>query len=362
MCEFNHSASPETGRSARLKASIGPVLLTGALVAGCTSATPPSTSTTTTEASPTSTSQTSTSTSSSTTVTSTVATTSTTVDTEAPELLVLDPEADGVVTIAQYRFSGTTEPGVSLVAAGTYPVGVSDDGAWSIVLVLNRGSNIATFEATDAAGNSTQVRHVVYFNECAADPPRPIPEDPNEATTIKGDIDGDGEIDELTTYKAGGRWHLGVVLAYGWETHSDITELTEPYGNEFVEVNRLVDLGDSLVLARIGPNLVGASLGFFGLDRCRLTPILDENGDVPVLWDGVGGQHAVLTCDSGGVTQVVISRDLNKNYKVTLRQDRYAYTPGTFRWDHLRLPDETLGFGQDAYEEAIDSYEYCYLQ
>jgi hypothetical protein len=266
------------------------------------------------------------------------------------------------VTTAQYRFSGTTEPGVSLVAAGTYPVEVSDDGAWSIVLVLHRGSNIATFEATDAAGNSTQVRHVVYFNECAADPQRPIPEDPNEVTTIKGDIDGDGKVDELSTYKAGGRWHLGAVLAYGWETHSDITELTEPYGNEFVEVNRVVDLGDPLVLARIGPNLAGASLGFFGLDRCELTSILDENGDVPDLWNGIGGQHAVLTCDSGGVTQLVISRNLSKNYKVTLSQDRYDDRPGTYRWDHRGLPDEILGFGQDVYEEAIGSSESCYLE
>lgn len=90
--------------------------------------------------------------------------TSTTIDATPPELRVLVPEPDGRVGERFFRFEGVTEPGVTLAAAAHYPVEVETDGAWSTVLILNPGGNVAGFTATDGAGNSTEVRVPVYYD------------------------------------------------------------------------------------------------------------------------------------------------------------------------------------------------------
>ncbi len=96
----------------------------------------------------------------------TVATTMTTTaapDTEPPELTVIDPVEGVPVTTRKYEFRGVTEPGATVVAAGRYDVEVNDDGSWSILLVLDRGGNLALFEATDAAGNTSEARMTVVY-------------------------------------------------------------------------------------------------------------------------------------------------------------------------------------------------------
>jgi hypothetical protein len=85
-------------------------------------------------------------------------------DTTPPALDVTDPAPGARVGSARYRFAGTTEPGAAVTAAGLYPVAVDVNGAWSIVLVLRPGGNVATFEAADPAGNTT-VRHVQVHYE-----------------------------------------------------------------------------------------------------------------------------------------------------------------------------------------------------
>jgi hypothetical protein len=84
-------------------------------------------------------------------------------DTTPPALSVTDPGSGSTVDRQTYRFLGTTEPGCTVVAAGRYPADVDAAGNWSIVLVLNRGGNVATFTSTDEAGNTTEVRHPVYY-------------------------------------------------------------------------------------------------------------------------------------------------------------------------------------------------------
>ncbi len=78
------------------------------------------------------------------------------------------PPPEGQVATRLYRFTGTTEPGCTVTAAGRYDAPVDADGNWSIVLVLAPGHNVATFTATDPAGNATTVRHGVSWV-----PPRP---------------------------------------------------------------------------------------------------------------------------------------------------------------------------------------------
>ena len=91
------------------------------------------------------------------------ATTTTVPDTEPPQLTIVDPEEGVPVTTRKYEFRGITEPGATVVAAGRYEVDVADDGSWSMLLVLDRGGNLALFAATDAAGNTTEERMTVVY-------------------------------------------------------------------------------------------------------------------------------------------------------------------------------------------------------
>jgi hypothetical protein len=91
------------------------------------------------------------------------ATTTTVPDTEPPQLTIVDPVEGIPVTTRKYEFRGTTEPGATVVAAGRYEVDVGEDGSWSMLLVLDRGGNLALFTATDAAGNATEERMTVVY-------------------------------------------------------------------------------------------------------------------------------------------------------------------------------------------------------
>jgi hypothetical protein len=99
-------------------------------------------------------------------------TTTEAVDESPPPLIITSPENGAKVTEKTLRFEGITEPG-AVVAAGPYLADVDGEGHWSIVLLLNPGGNLATFTATDAAGNiSEAVVSVTY------DPPVPPKEEP----------------------------------------------------------------------------------------------------------------------------------------------------------------------------------------
>jgi len=84
-------------------------------------------------------------------------------DTTPPTLAVTRPRAGATLTESIVRFEGTVEPGCVVIAAGRYPADLAADGSWEVVLVLNPGSNVAVFEAGDAAGNRTEVRLVVNY-------------------------------------------------------------------------------------------------------------------------------------------------------------------------------------------------------
>ncbi len=85
-------------------------------------------------------------------------------DTTPPALRISLPGSGERVDHRWCPFAGTTEPGVTLLAAGRYPVEVAADGSWSTVLSLNPGGNVATFTATDAAGNITEQQVAVYYD------------------------------------------------------------------------------------------------------------------------------------------------------------------------------------------------------
>lgn len=102
---------------------------------------------------------------------STTASSSTTVeDTVPPPLVIASPEPGATFTSREVLFGGTTEPGAAVLVWGKWAASVAADGSWSIVLILEPGTNVARFTATDAAGNTSVTERAVRY-----DPPEPPP-------------------------------------------------------------------------------------------------------------------------------------------------------------------------------------------
>jgi hypothetical protein len=98
-------------------------------------------------------------------------------DTTAPEIEVTSPKDGATVDERVIEFRGTTEAGVS-VTSGSYSADVTENGEWTIKLVLREGRNRAYFTATDDAGNSeTASVSVVY------DPPETTTSTSTSTTT-----------------------------------------------------------------------------------------------------------------------------------------------------------------------------------
>lgn len=97
-------------------------------------------------------------------------------DVTPPHLEIEHPIDGSVFTESALRFSGTTEPGAT-VMAGRYEADVADDGRWSIVLFLAEGPNRATITATDAAGNVAEASVVVTYRPPVDEPPAEPPKD-----------------------------------------------------------------------------------------------------------------------------------------------------------------------------------------
>ncbi len=83
-------------------------------------------------------------------------------DTTPPALKITSPADGATVESAAVTFKGTTEPGAR-VAAGQWEATVTEDGRWSLVLIVTKGWNTARFTATDEAGNTTTKSIEVFY-------------------------------------------------------------------------------------------------------------------------------------------------------------------------------------------------------
>jgi len=133
--------------------------------------------------------------------------TSSAVALQPPTLEVRAPAAEGRVTDRHYRFTGLTDPGCEVVAAGKYPVPVADDGSWETVLILNPGGNVASFTATDQRGSTTELSLAVYYDPPvelrgdglgAVDFQTPMSEAMTNLTAMLGEPDDDQVYDRDT--------------------------------------------------------------------------------------------------------------------------------------------------------------------
>ena len=83
-------------------------------------------------------------------------------DTTAPILEITSPRDGAEVHKAEVKVTGVTEPG-AVVRSGEQKAKVADDGSWSIVVGLTKGSNRIEVSARDEAGNRASAKITVTF-------------------------------------------------------------------------------------------------------------------------------------------------------------------------------------------------------
>lgn len=171
----------------------------------------------------------------------------TTLDATPPELSITSPADGAHFEEKTVTFSGTTEPGATVVAGGKWEAPVNAEGQWSIQLVLSAGANGASFVATDAAGNESTARITVHLDVSEEEPPPEEPPPPEEGVAFTAfntygsceetppyDI-YHGTADPGTTVTITSEYGSGSVSANGsgdWEKKVFFPEA--PYGQTFV--------------------------------------------------------------------------------------------------------------------------------
>ena len=154
----------------------------------------------------------------------------TTLDATPPGLTITSP-ADGAHFEEQVvSFSGETEPGATVVAGGKWDAAVTEEGHWSIQLVLSAGANGASFVATDAAGNETSGRITVHY-----DPPTPSTTAPMTPPTTEPP----GEGFEFTAFATFGSCELNPPydIYYGTADPETKVTISSAYGSGTVYAN-----------------------------------------------------------------------------------------------------------------------------
>ena len=160
---------------------------------------------------------------------------------------------------------------------------------------------------------------------------------PESVTSDQGDVDGDGAIDQLTSYVSGDQWHLRVALAGGGGADVELTSA----GDGTVNVLGGIDLdgqqGDEVLVA-VGNVDAGTLVGMFRFHDCTLTRVLGPDGSPAAFPVGATATTANgLRCQPPGVVVLQgTSRDGNTfattDVTLQLQGDRFVEVsrqPGT---------------------------------
>ncbi len=143
-------------------------------------------------------------------------------DTTPPMIVVTSPEDGAELKTERVRFEGETEPGAT-VHVGPYEAEVDVEGTWSIVLILNEGSNVARFTARDAAGNEAEAAITVSY----------VAEKPSTTTTTEAK-----ELGEFTAFSQFGSCAEDPPydVYYGTGHPGSTVKIVSDYGTAIVEV------------------------------------------------------------------------------------------------------------------------------
>ena len=184
----------------------------------------------------------------------------------------------------------------------------------------------------------------------AACPATGVPASASDVATAPGDLDGDHEADELTSYRAAdGAWHVQVRLAAGGG--ADL--LLPAAGDASVQVLGGADLdgdGRDEAWARTGAGASAAIVGLVRLTDCSLSRITFASGDpAEFAVGGTVGTAAGLECRAGTAGSVLTSYTATNtgdgSYEVVAQEwalDGTSLVPGASRTTTVAANDDTL--------------------
>jgi hypothetical protein len=197
-----------------------------------------------------------------------------------------------------------------------------------------------------------------------------VPVDPEAlaATSVAGDVDGDGFEDMITGYLLGSEDPaaatgavLHVELASGYTTAIDVAQLGLGFDVLLARPEKVVSMsGDQLIVAAIAGILPGELFGFFLLDDCELSVVDTADGEVPEIWFGGGATHDDwFSC---GPESVTMARFGYSDGTVTPRVyetghvEEFGYEAATFTVVGGTEPSVTLPAPQ---EDVLAAYPHC---
>jgi hypothetical protein len=169
--------------------------------------------------------------------------------------------------------------------------------------------------ATSTTEVTTTTEATTTTSAAPACEPVTVPAGAEELTTAEGDADGDGQADELRSYRVGEEWHLQVALAA--DGGADLVVPT--FGGAAGVIGGADVDGDGVdeVWARTGSGASATIVGLAELVDCALVRVTFATGapaELPV--GGSVGTTSGLACTDGGVTAYTATLTEGTSYDV----------------------------------------------
>lgn len=184
----------------------------------------------------------------------------------------------------------------------------------------------ASTTTTDAGSSSTTSAEATTSTADATCQAAPVPRDASDVEEGAGDVDGDGQADELRSYQTSDGWHLHVALTSGGaaDLATGVTD-TATFG---VLGGADVDRdGADEVWARTGAGASAVIVGLARLDGCSLTRVAFGSGDAAEFPAGGSvGTAAGLDCAASDptahLTSYTATNTSDSTYDVTIVEHR----------------------------------------
>jgi hypothetical protein len=238
--------------------------------------------------------------------------------------------------------------GISLTLAAVLGVMVltDDDGGTAASTIATTTSIAATSsttaETTTTAGPTTTAAvTTTAAPACAGLPSATIPAAGPGVTTVLGDFDADGALDQLIAYQAGdGTFWVQMALSYGYATEYMAMDRAEALAAQsFAE-------GDAwLGLAAVGSGASTDIIQWFVLDGCTMVSATVDGNEASFIKGG-GVMHGDgMICNPDGFTA---------NSAQTSNGTNWEYFSTTYQWDPVARMFHSLGVASSTLVSPAD--------
>jgi hypothetical protein len=237
--------------------------------------------------------------------------------------------------------------GISLTLAAVLGVMVlTDDDGGTAASTIATTTSIAvtsstTAETTTAGPTTTAAVTTTAAPACAGLPSATIPAAGPGVTTVLGDFDADGAMDQLIAYQAGdGTFWVQMALSYGYATEYMAMDRAEALAAQsFAE-------GDAwLGLAAVGSGASTDVIQWFVLDGCTMVSATVDGSEASFIKGG-GVMHGDgMICNPDGFTA---------NSAQTSNGTNWEYFSTTYVWDPVARMFHSLGVASSTLVSPAD--------